>query len=138
MIRKHANFTLVINFVSIDRIFLYSYFLLTDYVLRSLVYKYSNSSRVPDHLVSGNIVYCYPASLRSDRSFLAFYFFNLPLNSPSLLRRGTLHTDLSLLNQGRGWLKEPFISAQPQAWQVFNILSFDSKHTTFLTIISVC
>ena len=49
-----------------------------------------------------------------------------------------MHTDLSLLNEGRGWLKEAFIYAQPQAWQVLNILSFDSKHTTFLTSISVC
>jgi hypothetical protein len=49
-----------------------------------------------------------------------------------------MYTDLSFLYEGRGWLKEAFIFAQSQAWLVLNILYFDSKHTTFLTIISVC
>ena len=40
------------------------------------------------HLLPGNIVYCYPTSLESDRSFLAFYAFDFPLNSPSLLKVG--------------------------------------------------
>jgi len=49
-----------------------------------------------------------------------------------------MHTGPSPLNESRGWFKEPLISAKPQAWQVINILSLDSKHTAFLTIISFC
>jgi hypothetical protein len=33
-------------------------------------------------------------------------------------------------------LKEVFIYPKPQTWQILNILSFDRKHTTCLTIIS--